>query len=290
MEIKLLFFEKEHEHLKHMIHYFKYILFPKVTVKVIPNCTFSHTYNNSIAVIWRTWPKALDYFKKAHDNNHSVGAIHIGHEKYEPKKIKWYKYAKFVLKKGYNKEYQSYAENVYWIPTGISSMESICYGEDKKYLYNFVGTTGNTSFRSIDRNDLNKEFLNKDKRKDKYVLIKKGGTGPLSAKEYYKVLSYSKFTICAYGNNKETMRHWEALEVGSIPICKDAEYLTILNDHPYVIIKNYGELNKFFEDVTEEYIRGKEMEVKEWWIKQKGIFSEEYYKILLKYFNNLKLY
>jgi hypothetical protein len=86
----------------------------------------------------------------------------------------------------------------------------------RAYLCNFVGTANG-------RNERTHMFeVLKESVKSK-CFIKKEGAWPTNAKGmhallYRDVLHDSKFTLAPFGNNPESLRFYEALEAGSIPI------------------------------------------------------------------------
>ena len=114
--ITLAFFnQNEYDVVGCHMTYFKNVLFKnyKITIKLNYNDIVSHT----IFIIWRSYERFMETAKKFNKQNIKFGSIHIGREKYEPHKIKWYKYAEFVIKKGYNPQYLNIS-NVHYMPMG----------------------------------------------------------------------------------------------------------------------------------------------------------------------------
>ncbi len=284
-DITLVFYnKKEYDSIGTHITYFKTVLFKNFNVNIRYN--YDILTPNNIFIIWRNYEAFLSIAVNYKQNNIDFAAIHIGRERYESHKTKWYKYAKFVIKKGYNIEYLK-IPNVYYMPMGykiynknISEvLNTIKQKMERSYLYNFVGTTGKTSFRAIDRKKLFDKFLNSDTRTNRKVEILSNDK-VLTSKQYFTILKKSIFTICPYGNNLETLRHWEAFECGSIPIIKDAPFLNELKNHPFIIINDYSDLFSFFDTVTDEFIKNKQNEIKIWWTNKKNQLSLFYSNLL----------
>jgi len=284
-DINLIFYNRnEYNTVGCHVTYFKNVLFKNFNVNVKFN--YDILTPNNIFIIWRNYENFLSIAQNYEKNNIKFGAIHIGRERYEPHKTKWYRYAKFIIKKGYNQEYLK-IPNVYYMPMGYKIYNKNINGVinvigqtfDRCYLYNFVGTTGNGSFRGIDRNKLYNSFLNHDKRYNRKVEILNNDK-VLTSKQYFTILKKSIFTICPYGNNLETLRHWEALECGSIPIIKDAPFLNELKNHPFIVINNYSDLFSFFDNVTDEFIKTKQNETKKWWNDKKDELTKFYSNLL----------
>lgn len=72
--------------------------------------------------------------------------------------------------------------------------------------------------------------------------------------EYVAILSQTVFTPCPAGNNPETFRHYEALELGSIPLIirqhPDYDFLQAWKGYPGPIFKNWEEALKFTSTIS----------------------------------------
>lgn len=271
------------------VEYYKNVLFKNFTCNIKFGYKNINPKLNNIFIIWRNWNIFNNIAKIYNEQNIKFGAIHVGHEKFEPWKIDWYKYSSFIIKKGFNEKYLS-LPNVYYQPMGYkldnndnNKIKNIINKDIKKiYIYNYIGTTGGKdTFRGKDRYELINKFLKNNKRKNIKVDICNNDK-KFSSKEYYTILKSSIFTICPYGKNLETLRHWEALECCSIPITKNAPFLKYLKNHPFVIIKDYSELDNFFNNVTDEYIKNKQEEIKIWWQEKKNNLTDSYSNFVKK--------
>lgn len=269
------------------IEYYKNVLFKNFICNICFGYKNINYKSNNIFIIWRKWDEFTTIAKKYNEQNLKFGAIHVGHETFEPNKINWYKYSSFIIKKGFNEKYLS-LPNVYYQPMGYK-LDNINNNEikkiidkniEKKYIYNYIGTTGGKdSFRGKDRYELINNFLKKDKREHVKIEICNNDK-KFSSKEYYTILKKSIFTICPYGKNLETLRHWEAMECNSIPITKNAPFLEYLNNHPFVIVNDYSELHMFFNNVTDEYIKSKQEEIQIWWENKKKDITNSYFQFI----------
>ena len=96
--------------------------------------------------------------------------------------------------------------------------------------------------------------------------------GARPATEYARFIRDSKFTLCPWGNNKETIRLYDALEIGSIPILLSGasfiEYmLSIVPGHPFVIIEKWDEVTGVLDYYAEhpDQLVAQQAHSLEWW-------------------------
>lgn len=72
--------------------------------------------------------------------------------------------------------------------------------------------------------------------------------------EYMEEMATCQFTISPRGDMLDCYRHWEAISVGSIPICIHSALDSAFNDLPVLIIDDYT-------DITEDYLKQKYIEI-----------------------------
>lgn len=108
------------------------------------------------------------------------------------------------------------------------------------------------------------------------VLIGTGGFGQgLSPSEYAGHLENARFALVPRGNSAETIRLYDALEAGCIPITLEAPYLgapEALGGPPFVILKSWQALPAFLGDYMArvragepDYLEDKRRAVLTWW-------------------------
>jgi len=76
----------------------------------------------------------------------------------------------------------------------------------------------------------------------------------LSIENYLKKLSSHSFTLCPWGNGIDTHRIWEALYAGSVPITKNHNTFSNLNNLPILFVNDYKEINY---DLLKNYLERK---------------------------------
>eukprot|EP01041_Mallomonas_annulata_P006486 gene6486-13091_t len=80
------------------------------------------------------------------------------------------------------------------------------------------------------------------------------GIHPFSYDEYIKVMSNSVFSPCPGGNNPETFRHYEALELGTIPLfvrpVAERDFTIFWKNYPGPIFSSWTELDPYLRSVT----------------------------------------
>lgn len=63
------------------------------------------------------------------------------------------------------------------------------------------------------------------------------------------------FTLCPRGNSAETIRLFDALEAGSIPVLVGSpEFLTQLPGHPFVLLKSWDETKEVLEKIRSDSV------------------------------------
>jgi len=108
------------------------------------------------------------------------------------------------------------------------------------------------------------------------VLIGTGGFGQgLSPSEYAGHLENARFALVPRGNSAETIRLYDALEAGCIPITLEAPYLSApeaLGGPPFVILKSWQALPAFLDDYLarirageHDYLEDRRRAVVAWW-------------------------
>jgi hypothetical protein len=100
-------------------------------------------------------------------------------------------------------------------------------------------------------------------------------TGKLSPWEYALSVRKAVFTLCPIGRSNETIRLYEAFELGSIPIMlKGSEFVEDMfpPNHPVVILDSWTQLKSRMAELTQEPARLNELQrrVMSFWVR--GLF------------------
>jgi hypothetical protein len=104
------------------------------------------------------------------------------------------------------------------------------------------------------------------------IEISIGFLGNRQSQDYAQFVLDSKFTLCPWGNNKETIRLYDALEIGSIPILLSGatfvDYvLSVVPGHPFVIIEDWIEVAGVLEhyEMHPDQLVAQQAHSLEWW-------------------------
>lgn len=159
------------------------------------------------------------------------GAFHMGDETMRFN-VSYYRTATYVFRNYYNAQYLSSFSNVYFAPLGIKSgfgsipSNLLLPSSQRRYVANFIGSLRANRREMIDeiRSRNISTYLSYE-----HDWASKNG---LHTIDYRNILRESIFTLAPWGNNPESLRLYEALEAGSIPLfqrcAKDRSPLTTI--------------------------------------------------------------
>jgi hypothetical protein len=78
----------------------------------------------------------------------------------------------------------------------------------------------------------------------------------LPMEEFYDLLSQFYFNVCPMGNGFDTLRFWETLMVGCIPIVKKHDFFDNLLFHypklPIIVVDSWKDLPVLLKTLTQE--------------------------------------
>lgn len=188
-----------------------------------------------------------------------------------------YPYVDFVLRNYYFSfmfHNDNLKDRIVWIPNGYRtgfgplSTSSFAKASERSVLCNFIGSafmnTGGL------RTDSRSQMISALKAMGNpcYVEYTEGFGGHLSPISFGGHLRDSTFTLCPWGNSKETIRFYESMEAGSIPIMlPDAEFFEILDGHPFLTVESWSALPELF-DYFNKFpfeLDAKQVEIITWW-------------------------
>jgi hypothetical protein len=154
----------------------------------------------------------------------NVGVYHMGDETYGG--VDWYKDWDYVFRNYYAKNHETETLKktngkppVLWVPLGmktgyyVNALPSTLLPTSKRQLLcNFIGSRRSNRGAMID--------IVKAKGIPCHIDADRpwGDPGGTKVVHYRQLLGNSKFTLAPWGNNAESLRFYEALEMGSIPI------------------------------------------------------------------------
>ena len=212
----------------------------------------------------------------------NLGVLHLGDELGQDN-ISFYTDADYVLRHYYRPGLLRRGRpgcEIAWVPNGwarsvgpFAAKHHLPF-EEREHEFFFAGYKGGEGMGLSDRQAM-LEALAKLGRPATIILTKGFGQG-LGAMAYAGYLGNSKFALAPAGNARETIRFYDALECGAIPVVTDGKWLhskdgiAALGLPPVVILKDWGQLNKVGEGAYNEVMRG---DVVEWWTKLKDHLS-----------------
>lgn len=212
----------------------------------------------------------------------NLGVLHLGDERGQDN-INFYSDADYVLRHYYRPGLLRHGRlgcETTWVPNGwargvgpFTAKHHLPF-EEREHEFFFAGYKGGQGMGLPDRQAM-LEALAKLGRPATIILTKGFGQG-LGAMAYAGYLGNSKFALAPAGNAQETIRFYDALERGAIPVVTDGKWLhskdgiAALGLPPVVILKDWGQLNKVGEGAYNEVMRG---DVVGWWTKLKEHLS-----------------
>eukprot|EP00668_Euglena_longa_P034668 GGOE01044502.1.p1 GENE.GGOE01044502.1~~GGOE01044502.1.p1 ORF type:complete len:447 (+),score=110.76 GGOE01044502.1:54-1394(+) len=237
-----------------------------------------HDFHLSDSLIVTLFLKRMLWVERARTKGlTNLGIYHMGDEKYDHP-TDFIPHFDYVIRNYYNAVLEKQFPNVHWVPQGSKSglgnhqafiPSTFALTSQRPHVCNFLGSL--RSNRASVLNMLEQRgircFTNVNKWEGK------GAKDPIL---YRFVLENSQFTLCPWGNNPETMRLYEALECGSIPLLqrwKDPEQdpLTGLgSDNPIPVFDAWTELPDFLEQ-HKDPTKVDELQAKviRWWVRRK---------------------
>ena len=212
----------------------------------------------------------------------NLGVLHLGDELGQDN-IRFYTDADYVLRHYYRPGLLRQGRlgcEIAWVPNGwargigpFAAKHHLPF-EEREHEFFFAGYKGGEGMGLSDRQAM-LEALTKLGRPATIILTEGFGQG-LGAMAYAGYLGNSKFALAPAGNARETIRFYDALECGAIPVVPDGKWLhskdgiAALGLPPVVILKDWGQLNKVGEGAFNEGMRG---DMVEWWTKIKDHLS-----------------
>lgn len=213
---------------------------------------------DSVVIYLELGPINMDIIKTLKINGNKVVLFKMGDEFLNDFDPKPYQLCDFVFRNYYFKSLFLDAEighKIFWIPNGYKSGVgprndmTLRPADKRKFLSSFLGWLDNARSYGNERNI----FADIAKSCQENILIQsteyfnKG----FNAGMYSTVLEYSVFCLCPAGNSPETIRLYDALEMGCIPVCLKHPFLftehAFLNP-PFCLLDDWTQLPEFLKE------------------------------------------
>lgn len=228
------------------------------------------------------------YLDKYDELNYNYILFHISNE-FLGFNTKYYKNAKHIFRFYYDKNIT--LNNVTTLPVGfitgyLNKQNEIVPSKNRDILATFIGQL------KKDRQYLVDELYKLDKTNSIFIYTTNKWADPngLTTKRVIDIYKRTKFIPCPIGNhNVETLRLFEALEWGCIPVLKrynnEDYYYNLFGDHPIPILNDWDELNYFMLSFDDEKTDKLIKELNDWYINYKDDMSLKVAKIVTDTFN-----
>ena len=226
---------------------------PIRTVLIEPNASMP-ILNDVLVVSFGT--EFADYLREARARGATnVGLLHMADEKGDHDRM-FYGFADYVLRhywfKGALISPGPNSLGVVWIPNGyrtgvgpISTRTMLSAGE-RKIMGFFAGALQSRALAD-ERQSMVKIIRDADLP---FLIVETtgfgGGFGPVS---YASYLGMSRFGLVPGGNSPETVRLYDVLEAGAIPVMLRSPFVsasTALDNPPFAILDTWAELPQFY--------------------------------------------
>jgi hypothetical protein len=242
---------------------------------------------NSLVIYLELGEVNLDLIRAIKSSGNNVILYHMGDE-LANKNIQAYLECDFIIRNYYFQHIQidpRFTERISWAPNGFrtgvgpraaSQVKNVI---DRGYIATFLGWLDNSNSYQNERN----AFVEAAKGcgENLYVLASNGFSGGYNVGLYSAVMEDSIFAPCPAGNSPETIRLYDALELGCIPISLSHAFLT--SDHalaaigpvPFPTLAGWDELPTFLDRMKSnvlsnpDEIRTLQAKTINWWSSYK---------------------
>lgn len=226
----------------------------------------------------------IDNFIEKIPNKYSL--IHLSDETLTDP-ICHYEGADIILRSYFNPKIKYL--NCFTIPVGYQNgyQNSIEIKTERLYTWSFLGQIYSTrKHMLINLLNFKPSFLHVTEK-----FMSNSSIPSMKAKEIYMD---SWFAPCPFGYiNPDTFRIMEVLEAGCVPIVQKMPFIDyykyIFGDHPFIVVKNWKEINKIISNYTSnpDSLESKQKEVFDWYKNFKIELSKDTENILLNNSDNL---
>ena len=186
---------------------------------------------------------------------------------------------------------KSFHPNIIWAPNGYRTgvgpraIDFIKPVKSRTVLASFLGWLNNPSSYNNERNAF---FSCASQIKDKIFLLETSGfASGYNVGLYSAIIEDSIFSPCPAGNSPETIRLYDSLELGTIPISLRHDFLNskdalgAIGTPPFPQLEDWGQLPNFLNQMEvlartqPDQIQGLQTECLNWWQAYKKHISSE---------------
>lgn len=183
------------------------------------------------------------------------------------------------------------AKNIMWVPNGFRTgvgpraQGALKKASSRQSLASFLGWINNGS--SFNQERVSFAQAAADCKENLYVLPSRGFAEGYNVGLYAAIMEDSIFAPCPAGNSPETIRLYDALETGSIPISIEHEFLNskealgLIGPVPFLILQSWSELPAVLSQMKEKSVSSPDTlvalqaECITWWANYKRAIQQK---------------
>lgn len=248
--------------------------------------------NSSYVIYLELFQICDDFISKAQRAGKKVILYHMGDELGDKNKD-LYEKCNLVIRNYYfeNLITSSGHPNIMWAPNGYRAgigprdKKKLKRSTDRNTLASFLGWLDNSSSYQNERlifGEVAKHCQDKI-----FLLPSSGFAGGYNIGLYSAIMEESIFAPCPAGNSPETIRLYDALELGCIPISLHHDFLisdktlAAVGGPPFPLLKNWDELPLFLNEMSNLF-KGDRDKIEQiqirsvnWWVNYKNFISDK---------------
>lgn len=223
----------------------------------------------------------LKIIDKLKENNNKVVLFQMGDETAKKFNRDAYDKVDFIIRNYYFSEIfdvPEFANKLIWIPngykTGIGPRDptGLRLADQRKFLSSFLGWLDNPNSFGNERH-LFRE-ISAECSQDLLIHSTPSFASGFNAGLYSAIMEYSVYCPCPAGNNPSSIRMYDALELGCIPISLKHEYLLTdqaMGPVPFPLLNTWLELPEFLRNARANFLNDSKLvnqlqkDCMDWW-------------------------
>jgi hypothetical protein len=234
----------------------------------------------------------VSYFKALKDQGFkNIGFFQVGDE-HGDKGCASYHYSDYVLRNYHFPGLMAKKpRHISWVPNGwargvgpVESGDHLSFSERSVAAF-FSGFIGQGDYTILDRVQMLKVI--KDNKLQALIATTSGFGQGLGPAAYAAHLGNTRYSLTPIGRSPETIRFYDALELGAVPIVIDGTWLHakdglgVLGRPPIVILNNWTELPIFLKSQSDLSAAEKQrLDCVQWWDKIKEHYATKVARLI----------
>jgi hypothetical protein len=239
--------------------------------EIFPGCLFTIDIHEAISarcIVYMEHDVDVNIAKYIIANGKKLVIYHLGDERGD-KTTDAYQFAQAILRNYYHKqifEREDYQSKTFWMPNGYRNgigrgpHSAVKPASQRKQLARFIGWLDNSESINGERLAFKHVAANIQSLLDCVSMPGFGGT--LSPYLYGALMEQCIFAPCPAGNAAETIRIFDALESGCIPITCHHEFLResrAMGSPPFLFLRTWNELSSELNKASTQEFRSESL-------------------------------